>query len=287
MDLKEVAKRSEEEARRVFEKLAPLAKEAKRIAVLYTGKARGLAKHVSTVLTLSKPEIGVLLYSLDYAYTTLLPYIADRVDLVLAISTEAHGAAVGRIAGCSRLLGLKVAVVSPPLPQQLRDYMHQSEIEILELEKSILRLSMLLASLMIGVELGKDVSRMRRLENELSVVEVVEDLVDRYRQDLEALKARPMIFYSESMETVGEELSERGLLALPIDELISRASEVNEKSLLLIYASYEDQLVNEKMVKLALSGAKVSSRRLRINTDPLTAPVYGVLLTIAALGLQQ
>ena len=252
--------------------LTSVLRSSARIAVLHGPNCRGLARHLATVIKLCRPDTDVFYMDADYAHNTLLPYIAENLDAVIVLSQSLSHLA--RAATASRLVGLRTLAVTTSVPERVRHAVRG--VELIELEPESLHLSTLIASIRVGASLG-GAARIERLRRETSFSTVVEDLGRRYGREIDAIRSGFTVVASISMESLAEFLRSRGARALTLAE----AASTLPKRALLAYSSSEEHEVLETATRLRAEGSEVAM--LRINTDPLTAPIYGIILALKAL----
>jgi len=270
---RELVELAEERAELLKIRITEVLRSSTRIAVLHGPNCRGLARHLTTVIKLSRPEMDVLYMDADYAHNTLIPYISENLDAVLLLSHDARS--LVRAATASRLLGVRTLAVTQRLSEQVRRVLEG--VELIELEAEVLHLAALIASVRIGASLGS-AARVERLQRETVFSTVVDELGERYAHEVEALREGYTLIASPSMESLAEFLRVRGLTAFTIAEAggiksIERA--------LIAYTSSEEHEVTDTVIRLRASGKQLKT--LRLNTDPLTAPIYGIILALKAL----
>lgn len=183
------------------------------------------------------------------------------------------------------LTGHRVALVTEPLPESMK--VRFGSIELAEVQPGRMGLLKLLASLAYSaskVAKGELRRRAERVASEcLSLAQVADELVEMYSEELKAIKGvfiEPhIVTYTPSMEPAAEMVSLGFGKSLAIMADISSAYLYVDRfarKVLLFTTDVEVYTVRYYLTKIAERGGKVVD--VRIKTDPLTAPLYALLL---------
>jgi len=279
MNFESLVEGIESSSQRIAVALGRAIRDCGNIAIVYCGLVRGVAQHLFTVLKLVNPKLNIVVMNGDLFHNLLLPYISESLDLVIVYGALRAENCILRVSTALRLIGPERGiVVSSRIAPNI---VSRIPVETVVIERPAYRASMIHGNLRVGVELGGSNPRISRLKSELELTpHLVSDIVERYR-DVEASirDGSAVIVFTESMRSVAEELTERGYQCLDVEVARLRPP---RSSVLLIYSSMEDHSVNETILTMVREGvSKVS--RLRIDTDPLSAPLYAHLLLSAVL----
>ncbi|MCS7111948.1 MAG: hypothetical protein N3D82_03520 [Ignisphaera sp.] len=288
--MKSAVKRSEDSSSKISQELVDHIKKSGNILIAHCGATYGLVQHTTSILKISKPELALMAADGDYTHNVMLPYIAETLDLAIIYSDAVHERAVARLLHSVLINNIRTIFILPNViyeryrAQWSREF---GNIDIIEIDSDIYRLTLLLASLKVGINIGSAVARINRMKDELEISSVVEDVVDRYRDAIEMLKSCRNIIVSKTMLPLGEYLEEHGynmyVMNAPSRTLLNRIATPSE-TFVLAYSSIEDHIVNEFTMEALRKGfLKERFVDFRINTDPFTAPIYGILISMAAI----
>ncbi|MEM1542076.1 MAG: hypothetical protein QW101_03305 [Ignisphaera sp.] len=248
---------------------------------MYCGTTRGLATYIGILLKISKPSLNILTLDAEYCHNIVVPYIAEDIDKVVLVSSPASVNCVYRVAQTVSTMGLDTLMFLPTTVASLirgRVDVSSEKLEIIEIESTIYRVTVLQTFLRIALYIGgKSVARIRRIEKELELKSIVNELVEKYAHELSMYRDVKHIAVSKALTIVGEELVDRGVQAFIINE--SFGIQKIEAPLFLIYTSVEEHIVNEFVLNLVRNGVERSNiMHLRINVDPFTAPIYSIII---------
>lgn len=279
MSFESLVESIESSSQRIASALSKVLRNCNNIAIVYCGLVRGAAQHLFSVLKLVNPKLNIVTMNGDLFHNLLLPYISESLDLVIVYGGLGAESCILRISTTLRLVGPErgVIIASKIAPNTLS----RIPVETVVIDHHAYRASMIHGNLRIGVELGSSNPRISRLENELILTpHLVSDIVERYRDVEEKVRdGDTVIVFTESMRSVAEELAERGYQCLDIEIARLRPP---RSAVLIVYSSTEDHSVNETVLTMIRGGVGEVSR-LRLNTDPLSAPLYAHLFLSAVL----
>jgi len=286
----EFAKRSEDVSQRISQKLTSIIKSSKNILIAYCGATYGLVQHIVSILKISKPELALMAIDGDYTYNVVLPYIAESLDLAIVYSDAMHEKALLRLLHSILLNNIRSVFIIPNVVYEKHRVQWSREfenIDIIEIDSGIYRLASLLAALKIAIDIGDMVARINRIKSEVEVSSIVEEAANRYMDAIKLLKSCRNVIVSKSMIPLGEYLEEHNyniyMISELLKELFKKSSHLHE-TFMLAYSSVEDHIVNEFIIEALRKGLKIDQLiDLRINTDPFTAPIYGILISMVAL----
>ena len=269
----------ESSSQRIALALSKALRNCSNIAIVYCGLVRGVAQHLFSVLKLANPRLNTVTMNGDLFHNLLLPYISETLDLVIVYGGLRAESCIVRISTTLRLVGLErgVIIASKIAPNTLS----RIPVETIVIDHYAYRASMIHGNLRIGVELGGSNPRISRLRSELTLTpHLVSDIVERYRDVGERVRDRnTVIVFTESMRSIAEELTELGYQCLDIEVARLRSP---RSAVLIVYSSMEDHSVNE-MILTMLRGGVSRISRFRLDTDPLSAPLYAHLFLSAVL----
>ncbi len=256
-----------DESRKILNALTPLLEGSQRIFVAYGPYTRGLARFFRLALKLSNPQLSVEIVDSDSYPSMELPYVSEYVDALIAFLRA--GSRIHRVATVARLLQVKAIAVVPKLPEVVRRALRG--FNAIEVEDSVYSLSIVLAALEIASK-SKE-ARASRVSGELAIdSELVEDVKRRFSTVSSSLGSSTIVC-SSATEAMCDEVKARGYAARHLHEALAAC----ESSIVLAYASCEDQVASEFVLnyRRKCPNAKISG--VRVNTDPLTAPLYLLL----------
>lgn len=242
---------------------------------MYCGAVEGLARHLETILRISLGKANIMTMSGDYFHNTLLPYISDFVEHALLFSSPQSQGCVNRVRQALRLLGIdSYALLSKPL-HEATGYVVAESGGAMELDDSLYRLAISLANIKLGLRIGAESRRIKRMEGETKLSNIAREVVELYSKAIEAAEKCNMVITTHSLVTVGEELSDLGYLHITVDKMSMYMRFTNSAA--LFYTTAEEHIVREA---LSVTRAPPTPKliHVKINTDPLTAPLYGLIL---------
>lgn len=237
-----------------------------------------MATHIGTAIRIALPSANVTVFDGDYCYNILLPYVADEIHSVLLLSSMVGVKCVFRVIQALASMGIKTLSLLPAISVSgLRDYISRGVpgLEVIEVESDVYRFAVMLSTLRLALEIGGDKARIKRIEKELKLKDVVNELIDRYREVLSRKYDR--IAVTKALLSAAEELVDRRIPILVLGRQLG-----DDQIQLLVYTSVEDHIVNEYVMDITRKGVRASEiPMIRINTDPLTAPIYALVLFYA------
>ncbi|MCX8199406.1 MAG: hypothetical protein N3E36_05195 [Sulfolobales archaeon] len=231
-----------------------------------------------------RPDLRTLLMDADTASYYVLAYRSDLT--IVVFTTKPDSAATIRITDSSRLTGARVMVVSPQPGERTRLYMRDALLKTVPTTGSEITTSLweaLLAyytGLNIAQE-GRREERLRTIANQGFSV-IVEELVEKYLDSvIKALELQEIVITSGKLLEPASTALAKALKSRGVDASytpISLLEPAGNKCVLIVSCSVEDHLVNEKKLSVAMSGGKILE--LRLNLDPLEAPIYVLILAL-------
>ncbi len=280
MSLEKLVETVERESQRIASSLVEALRRSNKILIFSCGLTWGLAQHLAFSLKLANFDLNILPASGELLHNFVLPYVSESLDLLIVFASRGAENCLLRICNALRLVGVEKSVIV--VPKLIPEVRQRLGIEILEIEPRVYRTSVIHANLRIAVAIGGSQPRIARIEDEIPITpQLVEDVGERYKEIAKQLKNREItIVYTESMRSVAEELAERGYRCLDIE----MARIAVPQNIVVVHTSIEDQSVNELMLAALRKGVTLRNvARLRLNTDPLTAPLYAHLFLNAVL----
>ncbi len=213
------------------------------------------------------------------------PYNEGRELDILLIATPGGLSDLYLLLDQLVLTGHRVALVTEPLPESMKARF--GSVELAEVQLGRMGLLKLLASLAYSVsKVARSELRRRadRVAGEcLSLAQVADELVEMYSEELKAIRGvflEPhIVTYTPTMEPVAEMVSLGYGKSLAIMADISSAHLYVDRfarKVLLFTTDVEVYTVRYYLTKIAERGGKVVE--VRVRTDPLTAPLYALLL---------
>lgn len=256
----------------------------KSVLLVYCGNTEGIAYHMYSTLKIAKPSLNVSVFDGDYCYNIVLPYLVEEISSAILISSVLNVSCMYRVVQALLLMGIEAAVITPTLTMpRFRDYMSKwgQRLRIIELDNEVYRLSLLQVSLRLALELGgRGIARVKRFEKEVELKSIVSDLVDKYSNIIKLSRSlTPLVVaITRAILPAGEELMDRGVPIVILGKYTPE--ELTPK--ILVYTGVEEHMVNEYITKLARKGVKKEELlTIKLNTDPLTAPMYALTIFYA------
>jgi len=121
----------------------------------------------------------------DYVHNTLLPYISDFVEYALLFSSFQSQGCVNRVRQALRLLGIdSYALLSKPL-HEATGYVVAESGGAMELDDSLYRLAISLANIKLGLRIGAESRRIKRMEGETKLSNIAREVVELYSKSIE------------------------------------------------------------------------------------------------------
>lgn len=213
------------------------------------------------------------------------PYDEGREPDILLVATPGGVNDLYLLLDQLVLTGHRVALVTEPLPEFMK--LKYGSVDLAEVPLGRMGLLKLLAVLAYSAsrvakeELSR---RAERIASEcLSIGQVADELVEMYREELKAIKdvfLEPhIVTYTPTMEPAAEMVSLGYGKSLAIMADISSAHLYVDRfarKVIAFTTDVEIYTVRYYLSKIAEKGGKTSE--VRIRTDPLTAPLYALLL---------
>ncbi|MEM1646368.1 MAG: hypothetical protein QXL96_11025 [Ignisphaera sp.] len=253
---------------------------------MYCGNTEGLAQHLCSTIKIADPSTSIIYFDAEYSYNIVLPYLTEMLSTTILLSSATDISCAFKVLQALSLLGVETMALLPAVTATtFKDYTEEwsQNIYLLELDNSIYRLSILQTSLRLALTLAENnVARIKRIERELNMSSIVKELIDKYTSTITSAKSlvKPNIAVTKALIPAAEELMDRGIAT----SVIGRYSPEEKNPNLLMYTSVEEQTVNEYLLKLARKGIKRSEiLTIRLNTDPLTAPIYALIIFYAMI----
>ena len=235
----------------------------------------------------SKPTV---MLEVDAATFHLLPY-GEGYKLIHFASTGKDSSLV-RIADAAKFTNSQLVVISPEIHKMLTQKLKHAR--IFEVPSNLeLTVATSILALKSGYGLAvlhskRSDERIKRLESEISdLAGVVEEVIRSYEDKvLDAYKALTssldlVVTYTPTMESSARYLAETAYSAfgkiIPILPISSVIDKVSGGSVIIAFTTgVEDDSVKELRYKCLTSMCKLIE--FRVNTDPVTAQIYGLML---------
>jgi hypothetical protein len=254
------------------------------VLVTSTGMFRGLGRYLAQLVNslTSSNAYYVEPYELTYY---IAPYDENREVDVLVTATPDGFPDLYILLDQLVLTGHRVTVLSGTLPEQLKSrFSYVDAVEVPWDELGLLRLVQLLAYSVASLGRRDLQRRVRRVLDECtSLHTVVEELVERYKEELDALRStlvRPhVVTYTPTMEVAAQLLvygSDRSLAVLADPPSVHTYLRRVSRDVVAFTTDVEVYSLRYHLGRVAELGGRVVELRLR--TDPLTAPLYALIL---------
>lgn len=293
-ELIERVREAEKWAKENKDKVVEFALRHERLAITYTGSSIIASKIFSHTLRTLTPSANIVEACIDTLTYHVAPYTEGLGVIVFAEKGTENS--LIRLLDSTYYTGNNVLLITPTPIQMVKNRLRGQGLIVVNIRDKLLG-EVMLASVS-GYEIAK---RLRREDegklrfNRLGIevhdyTSIVDELVSIYRLQLEELKENidkiSLIAYTPTMEPVAY-LAQKLLLEkkrlIPLLELTRTISLLEEKLLekglvLLFSTTVEEYSVKELLFKSMASRAKVLE--LKIRTDPLTAPIYGLILLL-------
>lgn len=293
-ELIERVREAEKWAKENKDKVVEFALRHERLAITYTGSSIIASKIFSHTLRTLTPSTNIVEACIDTLIYHVAPYTEGLGVIVFAEKGTENS--LIRLLDSTYYTGNNVLLITPTPIRMVKNRLRGQGLIVVNIRDKLLG-EVMLASVS-GYEIAKrlrreDEGRLRfnRLGIEIhDYTSIVDELVSIYRLQLEELKENidkiSLIAYTPTMEPVAY-LAQKLLLEkkrlVPLLELTRTISLLEEKLLekglvLLFSTTVEEYSVKELLFKSMASRAKVLE--LKIRTDPLTAPIYGLILLL-------
>ncbi len=291
--LEEEVKRIEEWAKKSSVEVTNFVAGSSRLAITYTGLGIVPAKIFSSYLYVLSPNKNILFGCIDTITYHVAPY-TENTSIVL-FSEKGVENSIIRLMDASYYTGNKLLIVSPSPADHIRKRLRNTSLI------EVPRANTILAETLLAVQAGYNIALKYKQENDRELrfnrlkVEVadfssiISELHSIYSLELEILKEYlgkvNGIVYTPTMEPVAYTLqtviAEKTHRIIPVIDITRAIRAIGERLVenqlyILLSTSVEEYSTRELLFKARLNGIRV--KELKVKTDPLTAPVYGLLL---------
>lgn len=292
-DIVERVSTAEEWAKDRKDKLIDFTLRHERIAVTYTGLSIIASKIFSYTLRTLSPSFNIIEACIDTLTYHIVPYTED-LGIIAFVEKGTENSLI-RLLDSAYYTGNKVLLITPPLVRMIRSKVRGQE--LIEVNINDVLLSEIILASVAGYEIARrkireddKALRLNRLRIEVhDYSSIVYGLISSYRMQLNELRDLldkvEIIGYTPTMEPVAYYMQsiilEKTRKLIPTIELTRTLSLVEDKKILdgimvLFSTTVEEYSVRELLFKSIPFKIKVVD--LKIKTDPLTAPVYGIIL---------
>jgi len=268
---------AEKNSDKIFDALINDVGKARSIAITYCGSLEGVTRHLESILRISKPEINVLTMHGDYMHNIILPYLSEYMDYVILFSHSFSTTCLQRVYQSLKLLDTRLSIIiSQPL-QSLEKFLKKDDNTVVEIDERTYRLSVMLANIKLGTRLcGGNNQRIKRMEQEVMLSNIVNDVIRKYGKFIEKPLEFDLIASTYSLLSVAEELGDIGYMYTVIDRLHNFVKFAN--NIVLFYTTAEEHVAREAVLNIKRFSMQRNIVEVKINTDPLTAPLYGLIM---------
>ncbi len=292
-DIVERISTAEEWAKNYKDKLIDFILRHERIAVTYTGLSIIASKIFSYTLRTLNPSLNIIEACIDTLTYHIVPYIED-LGIIAFVEKGTENSLI-RLLDSTYYTGNKVLLITPPLVRMIRNRVRGQE--LIEVNLNDVLLSEIILASVTGYEIARKkirkddkALRLNRLKIEVhDYSSIVDELISSYRVQLNELKDLldkvKIIGYTPTMEPVAYYMQnivlEKTRKLIPTIELTRTLSLVEDKKIrdgvmVMFSTTVEEYSIRELLFKSMPS--KIRIMDLKIKTDPLTAPVYGIIL---------
>lgn len=284
MDVAEAVRRAEEWAGASLGELLHAFSGCRRIHVAWLGlraRAAGLVLYWF-LRQLTSLDVELVLGEAA-AYHTAAYRGSGGVCLLLYVEEGAESSAV-RVCDAYRFTGVEsVTVLSPPLPAPVAARLRGQGVSLVDLP-GWLEAVILSARLGLGLaeRHGAGGVRVERLRGELGdLAGVAREAAERFSA-LRSIGEGDFIAYSPTMEPPALLAWRPGVTLLPLSaaSALIASGRLRGARLYMLYTGVEDDLAREARFKASLSTPPLSLVEVRVNTDPLTAPIYASIAVL-------
>ena len=255
------------------------------IAIAFCDEAIGAAHLYYWGLRLASWRDDVVLGDCVTIASEVLPY-SDSYRSLVIFSLDPGDPAILYAYDTANLSGLDVFIVSPRLPPVLEDRVELAW--ILQLPGKAPLFESSIASLFWSSEHSPEGVRVSRLKDEIeNLSSSVEGLLEAYSDVTGKLKetigiglpvaASPMMIPS----LVSHSILDSSIRPIPYWALPSLAKRGRMNNLIFYYTSVEESFYKRILFNLR---TKYNTIEIRFNTDPLTAPIYGMIVQGSVFG---
>ncbi len=288
-DVKAVEEWAKEQARVIVD----FVRRHERIAVSFTGLGVIASKVFSHTIRTLIPGYPLIDASIDTLTYHVAPY-TEGLGIIVFAEKGTENSLI-RLLDSTYYTGNHVLLITPQPLQQVKARLRGQQLVLVDRPRRILR-QVLLASIS-GYEVadrvrekGDKALRFNRLRIEVhDYSSIVDELLSIYSSELrvlaDSLDKVSVIAYTPTMESPAYYLQsivlEKTGKLIPLVELTSIVGFVEDKvlrnsTIVLFSTTVEEYSVKELLFKSMMARNKVLE--LKIRTDPLTAPVYAIML---------
>jgi len=246
--------------------------------IAYSGGGKPPA--LNLYIALVQAGVRATLAPASLVATSILPY--RETGPVIAFTNSGRDARAVNVMMASSGLGLRAYLVSPPLHPAVEDLVYSLDVDLIVVEGRVSLLTMMIASLFWRPRLMG--AREARVKSEVEALpDAYEWVSERFGGVLAEASANPpsRVYYSSLLEAsanyytvISQTPSYELEASLSLEERGSRP--------LVLLSSVEAH--NYKDVLLGLSMKGVRPIKAEINTDPVTANIYGALIAAVISG---
>ncbi len=284
-------KKIEEQVAEYRTRVEDFIKNTQRIALVYGGSGIISSSIAYWYFKLLRPEVATFMYSIDEFIYHVAPYMQFKPD-VLGVFGEGQDNNIIRLRDIGESLGLNYLILSPEIHQNVKSRIRSENIVIFNAMNNTLCMSLLLAKAITSTITLHKTLRAKRLISEVKDFSIIaQELYDKYKEVIEDVERliyttkNILVTYTPTMlppaYSLFYDLRLKGLDAnvINITLALQLAQEHSQPGIGLIVFStdVESHLVNELLFKARARGYKVVD--IRLKTDPLTAPIYGLFLS--------
>ncbi len=258
------------------------------VITTYTGSYSSPARFLSILMSNLRSKVATFHYTPQELTYYVAPYSQEETPGVVIFNSPDGLTALNILLDQLRWTGYRLFLVtSTELPRQLKYKVREENLVVLGEDELWLFKTHLLVGLAVAHLSGKKGVRSERLWRELTELEgVFPDLIKHYEAQLEELKdfmsSPHLITSSPTMWGVAEYLAfSRRIRA---QRFLVRPNEVRNyirfiNRVLVITTDVEEYSMKE--LKGLVLTASTDVRELKVSTDPLTAPIYGLMVGMA------
>ncbi len=270
------------QAREVFDSIKNFIESSPRVILTYTGPFSSPARYAALALASITMKESLWMHPQDLLYYKA-PYDEGRESGIIIFASSEGLNTLNLLTDQLTWTGHKVLVIAQHrIPDELAYKLRDEKLFELETGKWLL-ITHLLTGIAIGKLAGGGALRRGRLVNEFTnIIPVIDDLVDTYEEVIDSLvdflKEPVVITATPTMWGIGEFLTYSGINVDAVLTAPEAAAALAKKiGRLLIIGTDVEEFSMKQLRSLSLtSSVKVFDFRLR--TDPLTSPIYGLIL---------
>ncbi|RLG76786.1 MAG: hypothetical protein DRO12_03795 [Thermoprotei archaeon] len=244
------------------------------VIIAYCGAVEGAAKQLELVLKLFMERSSVTVIPADSYAHLLAPYSREAHGFIVLLAEPGSTTCFIKSDIALDLLGLRRIAVTGEVSSELKKFVRCPR--IIEV-RAPYTLTLLHAWLRLASSSGG--VRSRRLERELELGSVVNELLEKYEKVIECFKGVKgvvEVIYSYAMKSVAEEIKR---YAPPNTHVILTPHTYEPQggdACIALYTSAEEHTIKEKLVKITQRCGELL--HFSIGTDPVTAPLYGAIV---------